>query len=68
METSGLDKILVELLKKDKILYGGWSAGAMIMAPDLRGPDWSEEDKPDVVPAGYDAKAIWQGLNLIRFI
>jgi dipeptidase E len=64
---SGLDKILIDLLKKDRILYGGWSAGAMVMAPDLKGPDWSEEDKSNIIPEGYDPKIIWQGLNLVPF-
>lgn len=66
---SGLDKILVELLQRDKILYGGWSAGAMIMTPDLRGADWSEEDRPHIIPKGYDRnhKVIWKGLGLVPF-
>jgi dipeptidase E len=64
---SGLDKILVDLLKKDKILYGGWSAGAMIMAPDLKGADWDETDRPDIVPKGYKSKLIWEGLALVPF-
>lgn len=64
---SGLDKILTDLLKNDQILYGGWSAGAMIMAPDLKGPDWSEEDRSHIVPEGYEPKVIRQGLNLVPF-
>jgi dipeptidase E len=64
---SGLDKILVKLLREDKILYGGWSAGAMIMSPDLKGPLWCDEDRADIVPEGYDAKVIWSGLNLVQF-
>jgi dipeptidase E len=64
---SGLDKILIDLLRKDKILYGGWSAGAMIMAPDLKGPNWSEEDRSSIIPEGYEPKVIWQGLNLVPF-
>lgn len=66
---SGLDKILVDLLKKDKILYGGWSAGAMIMTPTLRGADWSEEDKPHIIPKGYNQShpVIWDGLGLVPF-
>lgn len=64
---SGLDEILVGLLRKDKILYGGWSAGAMIMAPDLKGPDWSEEDRSNIIPEGYNPKVIWQGLGLVPF-
>lgn len=66
---SGLDKVLVDLLKEDKILYGGWSAGAMIMTPNLRGADWSEEDRPHIIPIGYDRdqRAIWKGLNQVPF-
>lgn len=66
---SSLDKILTNLLKDDKILYGGWSAGAMIMTPELAGADWSEEDRPHIIPKGYNKnqKAIWKGLNLVPF-
>lgn len=66
---SGLDKILIDLLKSDKILYGGWSAGAVIMTPDLKGADWSEEDRPHIIPKGYDQKqkVIWKGLNQVPF-
>lgn len=67
MKASGLDEILKKLLNDDKILYGGWSAGAMIMTPDLKGPDWSEGDRANIVPKGYDAEVIWEGLNLVPF-
>jgi dipeptidase E len=67
MAASGLDEILKKLLADDKILYGGWSAGAMIMARDLKGPDWSDEDRPNIVPDRYDPKVIWEGLNLVPF-
>lgn len=65
--TSGLDKVLIDLLKEDKIMYGGWSAGAMVMTPDLKGPDWSDEDRADIVPEGYDPKPIYEGLGLVDF-
>ncbi len=64
---SGLDKILIRLLKKDLIMYGGWSAGAMIVAPDLNGHAWGREDMPSVVPKDYDPKPIFDGLNLVNF-
>jgi dipeptidase E len=67
MKASGLDEIIKRLLQEDRILYGGWSAGAMIMTPDLKGSDWSEEDRPNIVPKGYDANVIWEGLNLVPF-
>lgn len=64
---SGLDKILADLLKKDKILYGGWSAGAMVMTPDLKGADWDKGDRPEIIPEGYDSKIIWTGLSQVPF-
>lgn len=67
MKASGLDEILVDWLTQDKVLYGGWSAGAMIMTPDLKGPVWSDEDKTDIVPDGYEPNVIWDGLNLVPF-
>lgn len=64
---SGLDTILTELLKQDKILYGGWSAGAMIMAPDIKSSDWGDSDSPHIVPDGYDPEIIWDGLSQVPF-
>lgn len=64
---SGLDKILTDLIKKDKLMYGGWSAGAMVMTPDLNGPDWSDEDRPSIVPEGYEIEPIFEGLGLVDF-
>ncbi|HET7827592.1 MAG TPA: Type 1 glutamine amidotransferase-like domain-containing protein [Candidatus Saccharimonadales bacterium] len=69
MKASGLDEILKQLLADDKALYGGWSAGAMIMSPSLQGADWGEEDRPDLIPEGYDQhqRSIWEGLNQVSF-
>jgi len=36
MKLSGLDEILKDLLKKENILYGGYSAGVCVLAPTLR--------------------------------
>lgn len=67
MKASGLDTILKKLISEDKIMYGGWSAGAMITGPDLKGPIWSEDDKSNIIPDGYETKVIWEGLNLVQF-
>jgi dipeptidase E len=67
MAASGFDRAIKKLFKEDRIAYGGSSAGSMIMTPDLKGPIWSEEDRSDIIPEGYDAKVIWQGLNLVPF-
>lgn len=37
MADTGTDQVLVDLIKRDAIAYGGYSAGACVLAPDLRG-------------------------------
>lgn len=69
MKASGCDKILQELLAKDKILYGGWSAGACVTAERLDGIQYGDRPKEDVVPKNYPIKAtIWEGLGLVDFM
>lgn len=60
---SGLDEMLPELLKKNALVYGGSSAGAIILAKTLHGVEHG--DDPYVVPHGYGAEIIWDGLGLI---
>jgi len=69
MKASGLDDILTKRLKKDDIMYGGWSAGACITAPSLHGIEYGDRPQPDAVPSNYPIKeTIWEGLNLVRFM
>src|SRR5690606_29223683 len=49
----------------DQIVYGGFSAGAVVAAPTLRGIDLM--DDPAEVPAGYESQATWDGLGLIDY-
>ena len=49
----------------ERRVYGGYSAGARVLSPSLRGIHLADE--PEVRPAGYPAEAIWDGLNLIHF-
>jgi dipeptidase E len=62
---SGLDIILPELLRKDEIVYGGFSAGACIMTPTLRGIELC--DDPIEVAANYDPQIVWDGLGLVPY-
>jgi dipeptidase E len=62
---SGFDKILMSILDEDKIVYGGYSAGACIMGNTLRGLDLV--DDAYIAPAGYDPEPIWDGLNLLPY-
>lgn len=63
MRQSGFDDIITDLLDRDEIAYGGFSAGAVVAAPSLRGID--QMDDPADIPAGYDPAPVWEGLGLI---
>ncbi|MBP7701909.1 MAG: Type 1 glutamine amidotransferase-like domain-containing protein [Phenylobacterium sp.] len=66
MAQSGLDTILQRRLADDSLAYGGWSAGACVAGPTLRGIDLM--DAPDVVAAGYDPAPIYDGLGFVDFV
>ena len=65
MKQSGFDDVIVGMLDHDAIVYGGFSAGAVVAAPTLRGIDLM--DDPAEVPAGYDPETTWDGLGLIDY-
>jgi len=52
-------------LSRGKIVYGGFSAGAVILSKDLHGLDIT--DDPNDVPEGYEKEIIWEGLVFIDF-
>ncbi len=63
MRQSGLDDIVQRRVADATVIYGGWSAGAVVAGPTLRGIDFM--DDPQVLAEGYDPAAIWDGLGLI---
>lgn len=65
MRQSGLDEILKELAKGDDVVYGGYSAGVCVIGPTLKGVEIV--DDPTIVPDGYDAEVIWDGVGLVDF-
>lgn len=60
---SGLDEMLPSLLKQNAFVYGGSSAGSIILTKTLHGVEHG--DDPYSVPEGYDTEIIWTGLGLI---
>lgn len=64
-EQSGLNKILPELLQKDAFVYGGYSAGAIVVTPTLIGVDIVDDAAQ--IPPGYSADFSWEGLNLVPY-
>jgi dipeptidase E len=65
MKQSGFDDVIIGMLERDEIVYGGFSAGAVVAAPTLRGIELI--DDPGEVPPGYDPEVVWDGLGLIDY-
>ncbi len=65
MMQSGLDRILRERVLAGTLMYGGWSAGAVVAGPTLRGVELM--DDPEAVVDGYLPEPIWDGLGLVDF-
>ena len=65
MRQSGLDRYLVERRSDDGFVYGGYSAGACVAGPTLRGANLV--DSPDATAAGYTGATIWDGLGLVPY-
>lgn len=69
MKASGFDEIIKKMLNEDRILYGGWSAGACVAATSLHGIENGDRPQPSVVPKNYPVKEIiWEGLGLVDFM
>ena len=67
LRESGADVVLTELLRADAIAYAGYSAGACVLGPTLRGIEGAVDD-PYAVPGGYPAaEPSWDGLGLVPF-
>ncbi|GAA4471493.1 hypothetical protein GCM10023094_02300 [Rhodococcus olei] len=60
---SGADTVLTDLLREDALVYAGYSAGACVMAPSLRGLELV--DDPGEVEPTCGVPVIWDGLGLI---
>ena len=65
MAQSGFDTVIAERLADDSIVYGGFSAGAVVATPSLSGIELI--DDPNEIPAGYDPAVVWDGLGLIDY-
>ena len=63
MRQSGFDALAPGLVWAGRLAYGGWSAGACVAGPTLRGLDLM--DDPAVLAEGYAPEPVWEGLGLI---
>lgn len=63
MRQSGFDAIAPGLVWARRLIYAGWSAGACVAAPTLRGLE--HMDDPMSLAEGYDPEPVWEGLGMI---
>ncbi|MFC9790179.1 Type 1 glutamine amidotransferase-like domain-containing protein [Rhodococcus sp. NPDC127528] len=60
---SGADVVLTDLLRADALVYAGYSAGACVMSPSLRGLELL--DDPAEVEPTCGIPVVWDGLGLV---
>lgn len=65
MYDSGFDVIIKNSLEQDKLVYGGYSAGVVILAPTLQGLDIA--DDASKVFSTYNETCLYEGLNIISY-
>jgi dipeptidase E len=65
MRLSGFDRAINEVKDKD-FLYGGFSAGICVLAPNLLG--LSIVDDPNIQPYRQSRETIWEGLGLLDYL
>jgi dipeptidase E len=65
MRQSGFDVVGRKRIEENRLVYGGFNAGAIVACPSLRGIDLMDE--PHTLAEGYDPEVIWDGLNLVGF-
>jgi dipeptidase E len=69
LEYSGTGKYLYDAVRKNEVILGGESAGAIIMGPTLKYSETEEdEDSPYCVPEPYREEVLWDGLDLVRYV
>jgi dipeptidase E len=66
---SGAEPLLGDRVRKNELVLGGESAGAIIMGPTLKYSEVdTDEDSPNYIPSGYEGDVIWDGLDFINYV
>jgi dipeptidase E len=68
---TGLDTYFYDAVRKNEIILGGESAGAIIMGPTLQYSEMEaegHEDSPSFVAEGYESGVIWNGMDFITYV
>lgn len=65
IEQSGAAPYLLDGIRHGRFVYGGFSAGIILMTPTLRGIELCDE--PERLPAGYKPEVDWDCLNIVPY-
>lgn len=65
MRRSGADQLIVDLLRRDALAYGGYSAGVVVLGQSLRGIELVDE--VTTVGADHTPATDWEGLGLLPY-
>jgi len=65
MYDSGFDTVIKNMLNEDKIVYAGYSAGVVVLAPTLRGLEIADDDSK--VFSTYKEECVYEGLNILPY-
>ncbi len=70
LRQSGLEPLLSDWVRKNEVVLGGDSAGAVIVGPTLKGAENESdpEDDPYFKADGYSHDVIWEGLDYINYV
>ena len=64
MARSGADAVLADAIRRDTLVYAGYSAGPCVLAPSLRGLELVDP-VDDVGQVWPDADVVWDGLGVL---
>jgi len=65
MYDSGFDTVIKKYLDEDKFVYGGYSAGVVVLAPTLRGLELADDESK--VFTTYNEMCLYDGLNVLSY-
>lgn len=63
LAATGADRLIIDLLRRDAVAYGGYSAGVCVLGPHLRRLDSC--DDPDQLRDTYGVEPRFDGLGLL---
>lgn len=66
MWLSGIDSVLKKRVETGTIVYGGSSAGSVVVGPTLHGTEHG--DDPGMVEKIYNTEVVWDGLGIVNFV